>query len=165
MTLSPVSAIAAMVAPVVLITAGALVGNGLQQTFVSVANRVYELNRERLEILAGPDGEVLTEDRLRPIERNRLAQIKHELPLVIQRIRHLRGAAVMFYAALGMLALAVVAIAIAVTAHSAAFGYIALALVLAGVVGEFAGVATMITALVKSANTVTYETVSTGELN
>jgi hypothetical protein len=37
--------------------------------------------------------------------------------------------------------------------------------VLAGVVGEFAGVATMITALVKSANTVTYETVSTGELN
>jgi fumarate reductase subunit D len=48
MTLSPVSAISAMVAPVVLITIGALVGNGLLQTSVAVANRVYQLNRERL---------------------------------------------------------------------------------------------------------------------
>jgi hypothetical protein len=164
MILSPVSAISAMVAPVVLITAGALVGNGLQQTFVSVANRVYQLNRERLEILAGPDGEILAEGQLRPIDRDRLAQIRHELPLVIRRIRHLRNAAVFFYVALGMLALGVIAIAIGVTAHSAAFGYAALALVVAGVAGEFAGTAIMTTALVTSANAVTYDSVSTADL-
>jgi hypothetical protein len=165
MTLSPVSAISAMVAPVVLITIGALVGNGLLQTSVAVANRVYQLNRERLEILAGPDGEVLTEDRLRPIGRDRLAQIRHELPLVIRRMRQLRDAALFFYAALGMLALGVIAIAVAVTAPSTGFGYAALALVLAGVVGEFAGIATMTTALVRSANAVTYESASTDELS
>jgi hypothetical protein len=58
MSLSPISAISAMVAPVVLITVGGILTNGLQATYTAVAERMFGLNRERLGILGGPQGEV-----------------------------------------------------------------------------------------------------------
>jgi len=57
MSLSPVSAIADMVAPVVLITLAAIFANGLMSTGTAVRDRIFALNQERRRFLRGPQGE------------------------------------------------------------------------------------------------------------
>jgi hypothetical protein len=75
---SPVSAIADMVTPVVLITLATLFANGLMTVGSAFADDVLALDRERMCILGGPHGEVLDEDSLPPIDRQRLRQIGAE---------------------------------------------------------------------------------------
>ena len=80
MSLSPLSAIADMVAPVVLITMGVLFSNALMSFTTTFASHVLDLDRERLGILRGPHGEMLDEDSVPPIDRERLAQITNLVP-------------------------------------------------------------------------------------
>jgi hypothetical protein len=150
--LSPVSAISDMVAPVVLITLATIFANGLMTVGVAFADRVLALERERLGILAGPHGEVLDEDSVPPIGRQRLTQIGDEMALMIRRVRRIRMAVLIMWIAIGLLVLSVAAVAVAVTARSEAFAFVALALVLAGVAGVFAGIATVIGPLARSAD-------------
>jgi hypothetical protein len=72
-SLSPLSAIADMVAPVVLITLATISANGLLTVAAVVGERMFALNRERLDILGGPHGELLDEDRV-PAHRPRAAE-------------------------------------------------------------------------------------------
>jgi len=60
--------------------------------------------------------------------------------------------------------LSVAAIAVSVTAHSEAFGFTALALVLAGVAGVFAGIAIVIGTAARSVDVLIDETRRTGML-
>ncbi len=53
-TLAAVNAISAMVAPVVLLTVGGLISNGLIAVYTSVNDRLRQMTRERIEILTGP---------------------------------------------------------------------------------------------------------------
>src|SRR5215469_10114868 len=131
-----------MVAPVVLITAAAILGNGLLTAGAAVADRIFALNRERMSLLGGPHGEMLDEDSVPPRDRERLSQIGDLTPLLISRAARIRRAVLIMWIAIGLLVLSVAAIAVAVTANSEAFA--ALALVLAGVAGVFAGTATVI---------------------
>jgi hypothetical protein len=71
---------------------------------------------------------------------------------------------VVFACAIGLLVLSVVGIAFAVTAGSEAFEFVALGLVLAGTLAEFAGVATLAAVLVRSTDAAMYETRRVGEL-
>lgn len=64
----------------------------------------------------------------------------------------------------GFLVLSVIAIAIAVTAGSRAFGYTALALVLAGTVSEFIGVVLAVVMLVGTYDALLYEARRTDKL-
>ncbi len=48
-----------MVAPVVLLTVGSLISNGLLTVYNSVNERARQMTRERIEILTGPAGEKL----------------------------------------------------------------------------------------------------------
>jgi hypothetical protein len=144
MSLSPVSAISDMVAPVVLITLTTIFANGLLTVVAGHGSTVLALERERLGILGGPHGEVLIEESVSPIDRQRLTQIGREMPLLIARIWRVRMAVLIMWIAIGLLVLAVAAIAVAVTARSEPFAFSALALVLAGVAGMFAGIATVI---------------------
>jgi hypothetical protein len=161
MTLSPVAAILDMITPVVLITVATVFANGLMIAAGAVANRVYVLNHARLGILTGPDGEILDEGDLPPMNRERLAQIRDEVPLIMRRFERIRNSVLLIWIAIGLLVLSVVAIAVAVTASSEAFGFTALALVIAGVAGVFAGIVGAIGPLARSANALIDETTRT----
>ena len=151
MSLSPVAAISDMVAPVVLITLITIFANGLMTVGAAFGNDVLALERERTDILGGPHGEVLDEGSVSPIDRERLRQIGTEMPLLIGRVLRIRTAVLIMWLAIGLLVLSVAAIAVAVTAHSEVFAFAALALVLAGVAGVFAGIATVIIPLARPA--------------
>jgi hypothetical protein len=153
-----------MVAPVVLITLATIFANGLITAATAVRDRILALNRERRGILRGPHGEMLHEDSVPPMDRERLTEIRDQMPLLIRRIRHLRSAVVIIWIAVGLLVLSVAAIAVAVTARSEAFAFTALALVLAGVAGVFAGIATVIVSLARSVDVLIDETRRTGVL-
>ena len=144
MSLSPLSAIADMVTPVVLITMAVIFANGLMTVVTAAGDRIYALNRERMGILGGPHGEVLDEHSVAPIDRQRLKEIRDLMPGMVRRVERIRTAVLIIWIAIGLLVLSVAAIAIAVTARSEAFAFTALGLVLAGVVGVFAGIATVI---------------------
>jgi len=152
MTLSPVSAIVDMVAPVVLITIGVIFSNALLSFTTTFAERVLALDRERLGILRGPHGEMLDEDRVPPNDRERLRQIGDVKPRIIRRIEQSRIAILIVWVAIGLFVLSVAANAVAVTTRSEAFAFAALALVLAGVAGVFAGVATVAISLARRAD-------------
>jgi hypothetical protein len=152
MSLSPVSAIADMVAPVVLITVATIFANGLNSVSTTLTDSVLALYRERLGILRGPHGEMLDEDSVPPVDRERLRQISALTPRMITRIERSRTAVVIIWIAVGLLVLSVAAIAVAVTARSEAFAFTALALVLTGLTGVFTGIATVIVSLARPAN-------------
>ncbi|HSZ40082.1 MAG TPA: DUF2721 domain-containing protein [Trebonia sp.] len=69
-----------------------------------------------------------------PADRERLAQIDTQLPMLLLRHRLLHNAVLLIYIAVAVLVLSVIAIAVAVTRHSTAAGTAALTLVLAGTV-------------------------------
>jgi hypothetical protein len=131
-SLSPVSAIADMVAPVVIITLAAFLSNGLLTASITIGGWVLALDRERHGILRGPHGEMLDEGSVPPADRERLTQIRNDTLQITRRIQRLRTAVLFMWIAIGLLVLGVAAIAAAVTARSEALGFTALALVLAG---------------------------------
>jgi hypothetical protein len=153
-----------MVAPVVLITLATIFANGLITAATAVRDRILALNRERRGILRGPHGEMLAEDSVPPMDQERLAEIRDQMPLLIRRIRRIRSAVVIIWIAVGLLVLSVAAIAVAVTARSEAFAFTALALVLAGVAGVFAGIASVIVSLARSVDVLIDETMRSGVL-
>lgn len=157
-------AIADMVTPVVLITMAVIFANGLMTVVTAAGDRIYALNRERMGILGGPHGEVLDEDSVPPIDRERLTQIRNEMPLIMRRIGRIRNAILIIWISIGILVLSVAAIAVAVTAHSEAVAFTALALIMAGVAGMFTGIATMLAPVARSANALIEETRRTGLL-
>jgi hypothetical protein len=163
-SLSPVSAIADMVAPVVLITMSVMFANGLISAVSTVGERMFALNRERMGILTGPHGEELAEDSVPPMHRVRLNQIRDEEPLMMRRVGRLRNAILIIWISIGILVLSVAAIAAAVTAQSDAVAFVALALVMAGAAGVFAGIATVLAPLSRSANALIEETRRTSML-
>jgi hypothetical protein len=113
--------------------------NGLLAVLTALADGLLALDEERLGILGGPHGEVLDEDSLPPRDRERLRHINYVMPIGFMRSRNLRRAIVTMWTAIGLQVLSVAA----VTAHSEALAFAALALVLAGVVGVFAGIASL----------------------
>ncbi len=143
-SLSPVSAIADMVAPVVMITLAAFLSNGLLTAGITNAGWVLALDRERYGILRGPHGEMLGEGSVPPADRERLTQIRTDTLQITRRIQHLRTAVLVIWIAIGLLVLGVAAIAAAVTARSEALGFTALALVLAGVAVVFISMAMVV---------------------
>ena len=138
------SAIGDMVAPVVLITLTTIFSNGLTAVGTGLGKDVLAMERERLSILRGPNGEVLDEGSVPPMDRERLMEIRDLMPLVIGRVWRIRRAVLIMWIAIGLFVLSVAAIAVAVTANSEAFGFTALALVLAGVAGFFAGILSLV---------------------
>ena len=107
------------------ISLAVIFANELLTAGATVADRVFTLNRERLGILRGPHGEILDVDSVPPIDRERLTQIRVEMPLLSRRVRRIRSAVLIIWIAIGLLMLSVAAIPVAVTARSeaAALGF------------------------------------------
>jgi hypothetical protein len=149
-SLSPLSAISDMVAPVVLITVAAFIGNGLQAASITLAGFVLAMEREQMGILRGPHGDKLEESSLPDLDRERLTQISDQKARTVRRIAVARRAVVIVWVAIGLLVLSVAAIAVAATARSEAFAFTALALVIAGVMVVFGAVASAVGPLARS---------------
>src|SRR6516164_6869272 len=109
MSLSPVSAISDMVAPVVLITMGVIFSNALMNFTTAFADRVLAMDRERLGILRGPHVEMLDEDSVPPNDRERVRQISDVTPRLVKRIEQSRAAIIIVWVAIGLLVLSVAA--------------------------------------------------------
>jgi hypothetical protein len=83
--LNAVNAISAMVAPVVLLTVGGLLSNGLLTVYSSVNDRLREMTRERIEILTGAGGEKVELATVPEMNRERLEEIAIQLPMMLRR--------------------------------------------------------------------------------
>ena len=156
MTLTAVNAISAMVAPVVLLTTGGMLSNGLLTVYSSINDRMRDMTRERIEILTGPAGEILDYGGIHASGRERLGEIDRQLPLMLRRHRLTRMSLLTISLGIGVLGLSIIAIAIAVGQDSAVVGRLALGLVLAGTVILILGLAVAALSLAKSADAITY---------
>jgi hypothetical protein len=152
-----VTAIQAMVAPVVLITTAAILSSALLTMYGSVNDRMRAMDRERLDILTGAAGTLLSAVEVPPAGRERLTQIDAQLPMLLLRHRLLHNAVLVIYAGVAVLVLSVIAIGIAVTGRSGAAGTAALALVLAGTVMLLGGLLFAARSIMISMNAIDYE--------
>jgi hypothetical protein len=151
-----VTAVQAIVAPVVLITTAAILSAALLTMYGSVNDRMRAVDHERLEILTGNAGVLLTAAEVPPSGRERLTQIDTQLPLLLRRHRLLHNAILLIYAGVAVLVLSVIAIGVAVTGSSGAARTTALVLVLAGTVMLLGGLLAARSLLI-SANAIDYE--------
>jgi hypothetical protein len=167
MSLTAVNPISAMVAPVVLLTTGGLLSNGLLTVYSAINDRMRDMTRERIGILTGPEGELLEAGAIHASGAERLAEIDTQLPLMLRRHRLTRVSLLIIYAAIAVLGLSIIVIAIAVGQHSEVIGRVALGLVLAGTVVVIVGLAVAALSLARSADAITYaveRTTSLGRL-
>jgi hypothetical protein len=145
-----------MVAPVVLLTVGGLVSNGLLTVYGAINDRMREMTRERIELLTGPAGEKLDVATVPEMRRERLAEIKVQLPLLLRRHKLTRLSVLVIYAAIAVLGLSIMVIAIAVGQADEVAGRVALGLVLAGTVIMLLGIGVAALSLAKSADAIIY---------
>jgi hypothetical protein len=153
-TLTAVNAISAMVAPVVLLTTGSLLANGLLVVYSAVNDRMRDMTRERQEIRRGPGGESL--QHVSAADQERLAEIQVQLPMMLRRHHLIRNAVLVIYAGIAVLGLSIIFIAVAVGLDSEDIGRAALGLVLAGTVVILTGLFLAGLSLARSADAVTY---------
>ena len=152
-----VTAVQAMVAPVVLITAAGILSGALLTMYGSVNDRMRAMDRERLDIFTGAAGSLLSAAEVPPAGRERLTQLDAQLPMLLRRHRLLHNAVLLIYAGVAVLVLSVIAIGVAVTGSSGAAGTAALALVLAGTVMLLGGLLFAARSIMISMNAIDYE--------
>ena len=141
-------AISAMVAPVVLVTAGGVLLTGVLNAWISAASHEIDVAQERRDILAGPDGELRDPRTLPASDRERLSDLDGMTPLLLRRIASLRFAASAIYVSMMFLIAAIIALGIGDTIGSIWTDDLALALVLAGSLGLGIAVAIAVTLVV-----------------
>jgi hypothetical protein len=73
------------------------------------------MSHERLDILTGADGTLLSAAGVPASGQERLAQIDAQLPMLLRRHRLLHDAVLLIFASVAVLVLSVIAIAVAVT--------------------------------------------------
>ena len=115
------------------------------------------MDRERLDILTGTAGTLLSAAEVPPAGRERLTQLDTQLPMLLRRHRLLHNAVLLIYAAVAVLVLGVIAIGVAVTGSSGAAGTAALALVLAGTVMLLGGLLFAARSIMISMDAIDYE--------
>jgi Protein of unknown function (DUF2721) len=155
--LTAITAVQAMVAPVVLITAAALLTGALLAMYGSINDRMRAMSHERLDILTGADGSLLSADQVPASGRERLAQIDTQLPLMLRRHRLLHDAVLLLFGGVAVLVLSVIAIGVAVTNGSGGVGTAALILVLVGTVTLLTGLLFAARSIMLSTDAVDYE--------
>ena len=103
-----IRAIEAMVAPVVLITAAAVLSGGVLTVFGSVNDRMRAMTAERLGLLVGSDGRLHAIGDLPPGTRERIKQIDQQLPMLLRRHHLLRIAVQSIYLGIAALVASVI---------------------------------------------------------
>jgi hypothetical protein len=152
-----IRAIEAMVAPVVLITAAAVLSGGVLSVFGSVNDRMRSMTAQRLDLLAGPDGMLRPLADLPTGTQERVVQIDEQLPMLLRRHRLLRFAVLSIFIGVAILVASVITLAIAVPTNSDDVAYVSLALVLAGTVAILLGCLFAASSIMISQDAIAYE--------
>jgi hypothetical protein len=161
MTPTAVTAVQAMVAPVVLVTTAAILSGALLTMYTSIDARMRAMDDERLQILTDDAGAMLSTVDVSASGRERLSQIDHQLPMLLRRHRLLHNAILVIFAGVSVLVLSVIAIGVAVTGGSDTVGTTALALVLLGTVTLLAGLLLAVRSIMISRDAIDYEVART----
>jgi Protein of unknown function (DUF2721) len=155
--LTAITAIEAMVTPVVLVTAAALLSGALLGMYGMVNDRMRAMSHERLDILTGAGGTLLVAAQVPASGRERLTQIDGQLPMLLRRHRLLHDAVLLMFAGVAVLVMSVVAIGLAVTNRWGPVGTVALVLVLLGTVTLLAGLLFAARSIMVSMDAVDFE--------
>jgi hypothetical protein len=122
-----------IIAPVVLVTACAIIQGGVLGRFMYVGQRIRSLGHERLELLhSGKMNDTFSLERLQEIDR--------QIPLLKQRHRLLQRSVLLIYNAISIFLLSMFAIALSVAVNSSLAATLALACFLLGTCLLFMGV-------------------------
>jgi hypothetical protein len=163
-SLNPIDAISAMVAPVVLLTVGSLISNGMLLVYNRINERLRAMTRERLDLLTGPGGDIADASSVPSMSQERLAELRVQVPILTRLHRLTRRAVLVIYLGICVLGVSIIFIAIAVGENADVIARVALAFVLAGTVIMIVGICVAGVTLLKSADAVMYAVERTSSL-
>ena len=141
-----------ILAPVVMVSACGILLTGMLGHFGNINDRIRRLTAERLEL-----------SQLQPAEghealaRERLTEIDHEVPMLIDRHLQVRHAILLANTAVAILVVSMFVIAAAALGHSAATGTVALFVFLAGTAAVMGSAVFMALEVRNSHRAVSYE--------
>ena len=141
-----------ILAPVVMVSACGILLTGMLGHFGTINDRIRRLTAERLEL-----------SQLQPAEghealaRERLIEIDHEVPMLIDRHLQVRHAILLANTAVAILVVSMFVIAAAALGHSAATGTVALFVFLAGTAAVMGSAVFMALEVRNSHRAVSYE--------
>lgn len=157
MSPTAITAIEAMVTPVVLITTSVMLSGVLLTMYAAVNDRMRVMDRERLEIMTGPGGTLLSTPEVPANRWERLTQIGTQMPMLLRRHRLLHNAVLLIFADVAVLVLSVITIGIAVTNSSEAVAIAALVLVLTAAATLLSGLVVAARSIMLSMDAIDYE--------
>ncbi len=140
-----------ILAPVVMITATALLLNGLLGRYAAVNDRIRAMAHERLELLRALAG---ARDRF---EEERLGEIDAQLPLLVRRHGRLHDAVLSLYVCVVVFVASMFAIGLAAAIDSAPLASVALATFLAATAILLLGLVLAVTEVVSAQRAIEYE--------
>src|SRR5262249_7134720 len=140
-----------VVAPVVMVTACALIINGMMTQYGAINDRIRGLDRERLDLLRTG----LAAGTVDALAQERLAEIDAQVPRLIRRHEQVQIAILLAYGAILCLVASMISIAIATRISQIAT--LTLVLFLSGVVTLLASIAQMAREIRSSHDAVRFE--------
>ncbi len=151
------STIQLIIAPVVMVSACAILLTGLLSRYAVINDRMRLMARERLDLLGASD-------RDNPLKRDRLKIIDSQLPLLLQHHWLAHQSVLVVYLAVTIFILDMLAIALAAVAYMDWVGIAILALFVLGMAALFAGMIFMVREILTSHKAVHYEIMETLKL-
>jgi hypothetical protein len=147
-----------ILAPVVMVSACAILTGGILSHYAAINDRLRALTRERLELLRGPDGALsvalATGDAFK---QERLGEIDRQLPELARRLELVHHALLAVYGAILIFVLSMFVIALAALGGSAALAGAALVVFLVGTAVMLTGVLLVALEIRRSNDAIQYE--------
>ncbi len=132
-------AIQAILAPVVMVSACAVLLTGLLNHYDAINTRLRALAGERRSLLHAADGAIAPAVQSSAFAMERLAEIDHQLPALLRRHRLQRDAVLSIYSAAGVFIVDMFLIALAAAVDTRWTSTLALCAFLAGTAAMLAG--------------------------
>ncbi len=134
------SAITAIVAPVVMVTACAILVGGMLTQYNQTNDRLRAFAKERLNLLRTEDGGIASISDIRQtFAKERLVELDTQLPRLLRRYRHVRNAVLTMYCAVLVFFACMLTISVAYWFQSSGWAISALALFLVGMLTALTG--------------------------
>ena len=153
------SAIATIIAPVVMITACAVLISGMLAQYAQINDRLRSFAHERLGLLRGDDGELLRVGDLHDAyTRERLAELDAQIPRLLRRYQMVHNAVLTMYCSVLLFVVTMFAIGAAYKLQSSTWATAALLVFLAGMATMLVGIGLQAVYVYGANASVQYET-------
>lgn len=148
-----------IIAPVVMVSACAILVNGLLSRYSAISDRIRKQTYERLELLRTPDDTTLSIHAVTEsaFKRERLTEIDEQIPRLLHRYKLVHHASLALYAAICLFVLSMFLIAFAVQPNAGDVATAVLVVFLLGTATMLVGVIFTTVEIRRSRDTVDYE--------